>query len=374
MKSKRLFVAIGNIDERFIDEDAEEITAIKHHPQKRLIYRYAGLVACAAILLLCVWAIPGLFNDPNKNIPNNPGGIVADDNATIQSPSLSLDNAPESAASYAALEDWRGRLQAGGFVLEENVNSLENTDRIVFRSLDDLAEYADAFVLIANVHEVAPDGDYMQSTIAEYAMTIGDQIRTKQWDDYTVSTGSRVLIRQQIIGGCTRDEPNNLLCVGGVYVLPLRFSEYWGAYEVIGDLDVLFELDEVGKMVSHSRWEGLNQYDGMTLPDFLNAVHGLYPQLENEFTEQPINSVEQAENQVIAAYNASGFRKLTVEFDSETVVGGANVYLFKISFDYGNFEYAAIAKENGAFIRGEMASDGELKVSGGLGSFPWNRR
>ena len=169
------------------------------------------------------------------------------------------------------------------------------------------------------------------------------------------------------------DEPNNLLRVSGIYVLPLRFSEYWGAYEVVGDLDVLFELDDMGKMVSHSQWEGLNQYNGMTLPDFLDVVQGLYPQLDSEFTEQPIDSIEQAKNQVITAYNASGFRKLSAEFDSETVVGGANVYLFRISFDYGDTEYAAIAKENGAFIRGEMASDGELRVSGGLGSFPWNR-
>ena len=74
------------------------------------------------------------------------------------------------------------------------------------------------------------------------------------------------------------EEPNNLLRVGGVYVLPLRFNEYWGAYEVVGDLDVLFELDDTGKMVSHSRWEGLNQYDGMTLPDFIEAMRELYPE------------------------------------------------------------------------------------------------
>ncbi|MDR0491098.1 MAG: hypothetical protein LBH28_07640 [Oscillospiraceae bacterium] len=365
MKSKRLFVAIGNIDERFIDEDAEEIANLKNHSPKRVFYRFAGLAACAAVLLLCVWTISGLFNTPN-----NPDGIVADGGPTIQSPSLSLDNGSESAASYVALENRRGRLQAGDFVLAEEVNGLAETDRIVFRSLEDFIEYTDAFVLIANVHEVAPDGDNMQSSIAEYAMTIGDQIRTKQWDDYTVSTGSRVLIRQQLIGGCSMDEPNNLLRVSGVYVLPIRFNEYWGAYEVVGDLDVLFELDDMGKMVSHSRWEGLNQYDGMTLSDFLDVVQGLYPQLENEFMEQPIHSIEQAENQVIIAYNASGFRKFEVDFDSETVVKGADVYLFKISFNYGSIEYAAIAKENGAFIRGEMASDGELRIFGGLGSFP----
>jgi hypothetical protein len=374
MKSKRLFVAIGNIDDRFIDEDAEEITNQKNRPKKRVFYRYAGLAACVAVLIFCLWTIPGLLNNSIVTPPNNPGEFVMDSGITIKSPSLSLDNWVETAPCYAAPEYWRGRLPAVDFILAEEVNGLEEADRIVFRSLDDFIEYTDAFVLIANVREVAPDNDDMQTAIAEYAMTIGDQIRTKQWDDYTVSTGSRVLIRQRLIGGCSMDEPNNLLRVGGVYVLPIKFNANWGAYEVVGDLDVLFELDDMGRMVSHSRWEGLNRYDGMSLPDFLEIVQGLFPQIENEFTEQPINSVQQAENQVVAAYNASGYRVFSVEFDSETVVGGAHVYLFKVLFDNGDIEYAAIAKENGAFIRGEMTSDGELSVFGGLGGFPWNRR
>jgi len=46
---------------------------------------------------------------------------------------------------------------------------------------------------------------------------------------------------------------------------------------------------------------------------------------------------------------------------------------FIVTEEVTGSEYTAIAKENGTFIRGEMASDGELRVSGGLGSFPWNR-
>ena len=52
----------------------------------RVLYRYAGLAACAAVLLLCIWTIPGLFNNPN--IPNNP--IVphtsSSDNPTVNNP------------------------------------------------------------------------------------------------------------------------------------------------------------------------------------------------------------------------------------------------------------------------------------------------
>ena len=49
------------------------------------------------------------------------------------------------------------------------------------------------------------------------------------------------------------------------------------------------------------------------------------------------------------------------------------MYLFKVSFAHGVFEVAAIAKENGAFIYGEMDSNGEFRTFGGLGDFPWNR-
>jgi hypothetical protein len=42
---------------------------------RKPVFRYAGLAACAAVVLLCVWTIPGLFNTPIENIPNNPGVI-----------------------------------------------------------------------------------------------------------------------------------------------------------------------------------------------------------------------------------------------------------------------------------------------------------
>ena len=40
--------------------------------RRRTVYRYAGLAACAAVLALCVWTIPGLWNNPAENLPNNP--------------------------------------------------------------------------------------------------------------------------------------------------------------------------------------------------------------------------------------------------------------------------------------------------------------
>ena len=77
MTSRQLFAAIGNIDDRFIDEDSDESIStdkISKPHKNRAIYRYAGLAACAAVILLCVWAIPVLLNTP---VEDNPNGTVS---------------------------------------------------------------------------------------------------------------------------------------------------------------------------------------------------------------------------------------------------------------------------------------------------------
>lgn len=359
MKDDKIFRAISNLDEDLIDR---AVPTDYGYPKDKVVrvtfapwLRWAVPVAACLVIAVAI-AVPTLLKQP-------PTG-----NTAVPSPSLSLDGGVESAACYTAPEDWRG-LPTENYVLDEQSDGVI-ADRIVFMTIDDLAEYADAFVLVPNVHKTAQDGGNMQTSIAEYAEAIGDRLNTRQWDDHTVSTGSRILIRQWLIGGCTMDEPNNLLREGGVYLLPIKFNPDCGAYEVVGDLDVLFELSDEGEIVSHSQWEGLNKYDGKSLPELIDDVRALYPVTDVEFTEQPISTVEQAEEQVITAYNASGFRKFSVEYNSETVIRGADVYLFKVSFGSKDLEYAAIAKENGAFIRGELKSDGDMQVLGGLGSFP----
>ena len=82
MTSRQLFAAIGNIDDRFIDEDTDESVSTEKitKPHKsRAIYRYAGLAACAAVVLICIWAIPALLNTPVENSPNNQASISSTD-------------------------------------------------------------------------------------------------------------------------------------------------------------------------------------------------------------------------------------------------------------------------------------------------------
>jgi hypothetical protein len=55
--------------------------------------------------------------------------------------------------------------------------------------------------------------------------------------------------------------------------------------------------------VSHSRFDQFNKYDGKEFSELLDAVQALYPAPETEFTEQAVNSLEQAESQINVAYS-----------------------------------------------------------------------
>ena len=393
-KAKRLMNAVGGIDDKYISE-AEPVQRpyVVSSAPRALLW---ALPIAACLMIVAVIAVPTLFNKQGSNFSGGNGspaagagvatdsalsggiggtndygaGAVPSANPSFAPPSLNIEG-PEYAACYIDPADWRG-LPTSDYVLNEESGGV-SANRIVFTSLRDLAEYADAWILVPSVHEIKEEENNMQTSIAEYAGTIGDIIQTRQWDDYTISTGNRILIRQVLIGGCTMDEPNNLLRVGGIYLLPVRFNTSWGAYEIVGDMDVLFELNDEGKIVSHSRFADLNQYDGKPITELLNAVRALYPAPDSEFVEQPISTLEQAEKQINDAYLNSGFRKFSVEFEKETVIKGEEVYLFKVSLGnegVNGSEYAAIAKENGAFIRGEIDSNGDFSTYGGLGGFP----
>jgi hypothetical protein len=299
MNGMYLYNAIGDIDGRYV-EDADTTRGKAARAASPAVWRRSVMpVAACLIVAIGVFYIYNTLNPSNRstgdetggqsyvagggantnvhdpeNEPVRAGGAGASDDI-VGKPPLTIEG-PSSEACYVDPDDWRG-LPAEDFVLEEQTEGDVAGDRMVFQTLGDLSDHADAFIVVPNVHEIAPDGDNMQSAIAEYSEAIGAALQTRQWDDYTVSTGSRILIRQTLIGGCTMDEPNNLLRVGGVYLLPVKFNPYWGTYEVVGDLDVLFELDGEGKIVSHSRFPELNQYDGKPFSELLNAVRALYP-------------------------------------------------------------------------------------------------
>jgi len=319
-----IFRAIGNIDVDLVDHAApRDRTArltfaswLKTRPLRMawLLPMAACFVTIAAIAMTTLLKKPSTDNgdknttsDVNEGKYNKDGTLYDKDGAQvgyyqdggstdsiglispapgdpiIPNPSLSLDDGHDYVACYISLEEWRGRLQTEDYVINDTSDGGMAAERIVPYFLEDLVKHADAFVLIATVNQVAPDGDDMQSAIAEYLVTIGGRLDVQKWDGRTVSTHNRVLIRQWLKAGCMMDQPNNLLRADGIYVLPLRFNEYWGVYEVVGDYDSLFELDNMGRMVSHSNLRELNQYDGMPLVDFIEVIRGLYARHEMAF-------------------------------------------------------------------------------------------
>ncbi|MCL2158683.1 MAG: hypothetical protein FWH48_04670, partial [Oscillospiraceae bacterium] len=84
-----------------------------------------------------------------------------------------------------------------------------------------------------------------------------------------------ISITQYLFGGCRIDEPNNLLRKGGVYVLPLEYWANGDTYRIVGELDVLFELDEKGRAWSHSIWEDFKRFDGSDATILLDAIDAL---------------------------------------------------------------------------------------------------
>ena len=68
------------------------------------------------------------------------------------------------------------------------------------------------------------------------------------------------------------DGRTNLLRKGGVYLLPLSYSEYFKMWQVMGNLDVLFEVDDKGQVWSHSPRSGFNRFDGEDARVLADAV------------------------------------------------------------------------------------------------------
>jgi hypothetical protein len=69
MKNKFLFIAMGNIDEKYIDEDAEDIFNRKDHEKKRSVTRLSWLklaapLAACLIIAVAIFGLPNFFRNP----------------------------------------------------------------------------------------------------------------------------------------------------------------------------------------------------------------------------------------------------------------------------------------------------------------------
>ena len=113
---------------------------------------------------------------------------------------------------------------------------------------------------------------------------------------------SDVIILQNVYGECTADTTQirqyiykdhfclgstNLLRKGGAYLLPLKQSD--GKWYIIGDMDVLFEIDDKGLVWSHSDFEDFNRYDGKSIESLIDELQNMVSNDDFMLANSPIS-------------------------------------------------------------------------------------
>jgi len=94
MKNERLYAAIGAADDELLNRCEAEIKKPKFTWVK-----FGSLAACAAaVLIFCIWAIPGLVSTQNNPIENTPNNSVMNTpyNPTENTPNNPTMNSPHN--------------------------------------------------------------------------------------------------------------------------------------------------------------------------------------------------------------------------------------------------------------------------------------
>lgn len=219
--------------------------------RNRTVFRYAGMAACAAVLLLCIWTIPRLFTNPN-----NPGEIV-------------IDNDPNASIIDTSIIG----LPVNNFSLSEIQFDVE-MDRMVYSKLSDFFSYSApqmfAFVRVTGT-ELWEDKNPGYGVGGVWKQTSSLRILSVLWSRYD-GIPETLSLSQNLYGGCTGEEKNNLLRECGVYLLPLGYWQEENTWYVIGDLDVQFEIDDRGRVWTHSPHEDFNRFDGEDASALAEAI------------------------------------------------------------------------------------------------------
>ena len=265
MKSKKLFAAIGNIDDKFISGDAEEPSTAESGRitvpfyRRRTVYRYTGLAACVVVVALSIWAIPGLFSVPIDN-PVSETPYVPGNTSVIGLPNTDADSQTDRSPFDP------GDMSIIGLPVDNfNLAELHSPDgvmasRIAFFKLSDFYAYDKVSFAYVRVTETKQWTDSSRFWGASEVQTSTLHVLSSIWSGGELP--ETVSVTQSKYGGCCANEETNLLRVGGVYLLPLSYWEEGDTWYITGDLDVLFEVDDQGRIWSHSQFDGFNQFDG----------------------------------------------------------------------------------------------------------------
>ncbi|MCL2633439.1 MAG: hypothetical protein FWD34_02870 [Oscillospiraceae bacterium] len=228
--NEKIYMAIGNVsDEKIAEADSDKL-----EKSKTVIttFRMRLIVSAAAVCLLVaglVYAIP-LFSSQ---------------------PPVDYDLTDTSILGLPVDDFCLGDVQSGVMA-----------DRHVYHELHDFFTYnsprAFAFVRVLDTRLVQ---EGREGYITRQISTV--QVLANVWDN-----GDEVPQIIEVNQYSYNFDGYNAIFLrrGGVYLLALDCFDWEGSdwWNIMGDNDVLFEVDDKGLIWSHSRYYGFNQFDGET--------------------------------------------------------------------------------------------------------------
>ena len=237
--------------ERSIQQATKKETAKHSAWAKRLI----PLAACLAVVLAVSIIFPYIINNDTPAPETTSGGKYP---PLVE---LSMRGLPVENFSLANVEN-------GGAMMS----------RIAFMNFGAMFEWgADCFAVV-KVYDV-------ESTKSNESHSFNEQISNAAvlqaiygCEDFAESI--HIQIGQSIIENHFCLGTTNLLRKGGVYLLPLKQAD--DKWYIIGDMDVLFEIDDKGRVWSHSDFEDFKRHDGKSIETFIEDLQNMFS--DEDFT------------------------------------------------------------------------------------------
>jgi hypothetical protein len=278
------FRASGPPDDEFVervetkDGPQDKTTRTTFAPWLR---RTALAAACLVLMAFLVMVVPALLNHSSQDGGGDDRGGTGrgDSNSFVASADIADETtAPGSSGgssqasadgpTQASPDDIFG-LPAQDYTWDEGETGATGSRHADTKLADLLFSFANhpetpsAFV-VAHITGTDRQGDAQTATATPLLNILGS------------NPGESFTFQQTLYGGCYNDEMTNLVRTGGVYFLPLTRDDGSDAWDIWGDLDVLFEIDDRNLVHSHSRWEGLSRYDGQEFASLWKDVNYLY--------------------------------------------------------------------------------------------------
>lgn len=287
--------------------------------------RFVPAIACIALLLAVSIAYPHFVGD--RNLPDE-----TKDNLIVTS-SISTQITETSEISDNI---FRG-LPTENFSLADVTNdSTMCMDRIAFDNFGTFFQYGNPYFIIVKVTDT-------QTLEAEYETERVEKFGEEFDIQKTVIPQrqiSELQILKNVYGECESESiqitqynidhfclgKTNLLREDGVYLLPLH--QYEGDWSIMGDMDVLFEIDDEGIVWSHSDWYEFNKYDGKNVEYFISV-------LENMFSDDDFLLANSPFAKTLQNWTLADIEILSVSDEKFTDFG------YDITYSYLDYEYTA---------------------------------